>query len=151
MSRAPFQVLVLPYRFTEAKIEYAIFRRISSGGGYWQGIAGGGECGETPLDTAKREAYEEACILPNAHFSALDAITSIPVIQITGFQWGDDVLVIPEYSFGVEITNQTIKISREHDEFRWLDYDAAISLLKWDSNKTALWELDFRINKNTLK
>ena len=61
MARAPFQVLVFPYRYTpEEEIEYAVFFRISPRyGGVWQAIAGGGEDDETPLEAAKREAFEE--------------------------------------------------------------------------------------------
>ena len=63
MSRAPFQVLVLPYRITLGnEVLYALFKRESSSGGYWQGIAGGGENSESPLETAKRETLEEASI-----------------------------------------------------------------------------------------
>jgi len=33
----------------------------------------------------------------------------------------------------------------EHSEFKWLNYHEAIELLKWDSNKVALWELYKRL------
>jgi len=61
--RAPFQVSVLPYtKGPEEKPLYAVFRRPQDDGGYWQFIAGGGEQAETPLETGKREASEEAGI-----------------------------------------------------------------------------------------
>jgi ADP-ribose pyrophosphatase YjhB (NUDIX family) len=41
-----------------AGVLYAVFKRTD--GGCWQGIAGGGEKGETPLQAAQREALEEA-------------------------------------------------------------------------------------------
>ncbi|OOR05704.1 NUDIX pyrophosphatase, partial [Bacillus mycoides] len=46
--RAPYQVLIFPYIKTDDSIQYAIFNR--SDYGYWQGIAGGGEDGETPIE-----------------------------------------------------------------------------------------------------
>ncbi len=55
--RAPYQVLIFPYIKTDDSIQYAIFNR--SDYGYWQGIAGGGEDGEIPIESAKREAFEE--------------------------------------------------------------------------------------------
>ena len=59
MSRAPFQVLVLPFRKTAKGLyEFAVFRR--SDAGYWQAIAGGGEMGETSREAAIRESQEEA-------------------------------------------------------------------------------------------
>ena len=58
VTRAPFQVLVLPYRFRPSTgLEYAVFRRADLG--FWQAISGGGEGAETPLEAAKREALED--------------------------------------------------------------------------------------------
>ena len=37
-------------------------------------------------------------------------------------------------------------VAPEHVEFRWGTYETAASLLKWDSNRTALWELDYRLS-----
>ena len=59
MPRMPFQVHIIPFRKAEdGNFEYAIFRRTDEP--YWQGIAGGGEDGESLLEAAKREAFEEA-------------------------------------------------------------------------------------------
>src|SRR5215216_3724181 len=67
MARAPFQVLVLPFRIVDTStFEYALFKR--SDEPYWQGIAGGGEDAETPLAAARREAFEEAQIPPSTTF-----------------------------------------------------------------------------------
>lgn len=56
--RAPFQVLVLPFRRRGKRVEYAIFRRKQKTGGYWQFIAGGAELGERATQAARREACE---------------------------------------------------------------------------------------------
>lgn len=80
MARAPFQVLVYPYRKTNnEQIEYALLRR--SDEGYWQGIAGGGEGEEEPLETARRETYEEAGFPPASEFIQLDTVESVPVTE----------------------------------------------------------------------
>lgn len=58
MTRAPFQVLVFPYRTLESgETAYAVFRRRDDGMS-WQAISGGGEDSETPLEAARREASE---------------------------------------------------------------------------------------------
>ncbi len=148
MSRAPFQVLVLPYRIApDNTIHYALFRRESSTGGYWQGIAGGGENGESPLESAKRETHEEAGIDPSNEFLKLDSFAMVPVVNVCGFRWGSDVLVIPEYCFGVKVKEEQLQLSYEHSEYKWLDYTRAMELLHWDSNKCALWELNFRVRR----
>ncbi len=51
--RAPFQVLVFPYRQRGEEIELLIGRRAQEG--YWQGIAGGGEDNESLLAATIRE------------------------------------------------------------------------------------------------
>ena len=148
MSRAPFQVLVLPYRITpDNAVLYAIFRREPSSGGYWQGIAGGGENGESPLEAAKRETLEEAGIDPSNKYTKLDSYAMIPVVNVCGFRWGDDVLVIPEYCFGVKVDEEKLLLSYEHTEYKWLSYSRAMEILHWDSNKGALWELNFRVRR----
>lgn len=145
-GRAAFQVLVLPYRQVGDTFEYALFRRADAA--YWQGVAGGGEDDETPLRAARRETAEEAGLSGDHVFVALDARTTIPVVHVTGeFTWGPDVLVIPEYAFGVQVPNRPgeIVLSHEHTEVSWFDLEAATKAVRWDSNRTALWELDYRL------
>lgn len=142
--RAPYQVLVFPYIITpKGEVIYCIFKRKDLK--VWQGIAGGGEKGETPLKSAKREAFEEAGISAIHKFIKLDSISSIPVEAIGGAIWGKNILVIPEYSFGVEVKTKNIRIKNEHSAYKWMNYKNAIKSLKWDSNKTALWELNYRL------
>lgn len=146
MPRAPFQILVFPYRLTDdGGIEYAVFRRADLN--CWQGIAGGGEDDETPIQAAKRESYEEAGIPPGNDYIKLDSLSTIPVVGISGFLWGKDVLVVPQHCFGVRVENSDLRLSDEHTEYCWLPYDKAREILKWDSNKNALWELNHRLTR----
>lgn len=145
MARAPFQVLVYPYRRTaEAEFEFALFRRAD--GGWWQGIAGGGEDGETPLDAARREADEEAGLPPDLPVVGLSTVQSVPVTEFRDSHlWGEEVYVIPQYSFGILAQEAEIALSREHTEVRWMSYDEARRLLQYDGDRTALWELRQRL------
>src|SRR5215467_1998950 len=113
---------------------------------YWQGIAGGGEDHETPLEAAKREAQEEAGIPAEARFIALESVCSVPVYLFReSALWGEARYVIPEYSFGVDCTGRHIVLSDEHLELQWLPFSAARERLTYDSNRTALWELHQKI------
>lgn len=151
MTRAPFQVLVIPYRFTaENALEYALFLRKSPRyGEFWQPIAGGGEDDETPREAAKRETHEETGLPLSSNLITLDSHTTIPTSQIAGMLWGPAVLVIPEYAYGVFASDRQIKISDEHTAYRWVDYPSAQEMLRFDSNKNALWELDYRLTKHS--
>jgi dihydroneopterin triphosphate diphosphatase len=105
----------------------------------------GGENNETPLQAAKREAEEEAGIGPEVEFLRLDSSATVPVVKVCGFKWGLNVLVIPEYCFGARLSTQHILLSNEHTEHRWVPYGEAHEMLHWESNKNALWELDYRL------
>ena len=147
MARAKYQVLVIPYLKTENDILYCVFKRTDMDD-CWQFIAGGGETeDENPMASAKREAQEEANISPDAHFTALETTCSISTECFKNARsvWGEECLVIPEYSFAVEVKKEDIFISHEHSNFEWVDYDTAKQRLKYDSNKVALWELDNKI------
>jgi dihydroneopterin triphosphate diphosphatase len=145
MARAPFQVLVYPYRqMSDDEYQYALLKR--SDAGWWQGIAGGGEDDEMPLDAARREAREEAGITSESHFLKLDTIVWVRVTEFRDiYLWRDDLFVIPQHCFGVLVSDESIVLSGEHSEYRWLDYDEADKHTRYDGNKTALWELNQRL------
>jgi dATP pyrophosphohydrolase len=139
--RAPYQVAVLPYRKNVSQWEYALFRRTVEG--YWQSIAGGGETNESPLEAAKREAYEEANIPVSAIYLMLATLTFVPVYHFEAQRfWGKSLLVIPVYYFAVDASLVEISLSHEHTIFQWVNYETGQNMLHWDSDKTALWEID---------
>lgn len=152
MARAKYQVLILPYHRRDDEITYCVFRRKDLN--IWQFIAGGGEDEDNSiLATAKREAQEEAEISADEKYSALETRCSISTACFpkSRIVWGKDCLVIPEYAFAVEVSDTRLRISNEHTEYRWVDYKTACELLKYDSNKVALWELDNKIKLGILR
>lgn len=146
MARAPFNVLVYPYRLdASGRPRYAIFRRTDDPT-FWQGIAGGGEGLETPLQAAKRESLEEAGISESDAFIQLDTVMSVRVsVFKIGDIWPPDLYVIPQYTFGVQIQEELLCLSVEHSDYRWLAYTAARDRIRYDGSKTALWELNQRV------
>lgn len=143
--RAPLQVLVILYKKEKYEILYGIGLRSTRN--IWQFVAGGGEDKETPIEAAVRELREETSInIKKEDLIVLDSKATIPVVSVTGtYTWGKDVFVVPEYAFAVNATNFQIKLSNEHTKFKWLEYDKAMEILTYDSNKTALWELNERL------
>jgi dATP pyrophosphohydrolase len=139
-------VLIIPYCVKDKIIKYGIFHRRDMN--VWQFIAGGGEDeDESLLFSAKREAFEEAKISMNEKYFKLDTQCSIATecFKKARMVWGEDCLVIPEYSFAVKINEVNLELSNEHIEYEWVNYETAIKRLKYDSNKVALWELDNKI------
>ena len=151
MPRAPFQVLIIPFRRAVDSLQYCIFERTQPKG-QMQFIAGGGEDDESPIQAAARECFEEARI-KGEKLVELTSSCHIPSSIFSREQreaWGREVLVIPEYSFGMEIVSERITLSDEHTAHSWVSYEQALSLLKWDSNKTALYELDSKIKMHII-
>lgn len=144
--RAPFQTLIILYKECGKEILYGVFLRKKEK--IWQFISGGGENDESPNETAIRELKEETGIdIKGNELIKLESSSTIPVVNITGkYTWGENVFVVPEYSFAINVNNRKIILSDEHKAMQWMHYNEAISKLKYDSNKTALWELNERIN-----
>ena len=142
--RAAFQILAIPYRIVDGCPLYGVFRRGDCH--QWQFIAGGGEGAETPAEAAKREVMEESGVQSD-QWIALQSLSYLPVTVISPQarqHWDKHIYVIPEFTFGFQC-QQEIRLSCEHEEYLWLPYEEALQRLKWDSNRTTLFELHCRL------
>jgi dihydroneopterin triphosphate diphosphatase len=134
------KVLVFPfYRDSNGDIQYAILKKIDGGpdieGEYWQSIAGKVEEGETLMEAARREAWEEGGVPANSHFAMLD--------QKSSYRTADGT--VRQYAFAVELPSRTLRLSEEHSEYRWVGRDGALAMLRFNDYKEALQELDARL------
>ena len=99
--RAPFQVLVFPYKPSGEKIFFLICLR--SDLCFWQPVSGGGEDAETSLEAAKRELYEETALV-GMNWLQLDSMCKLPkTIFNDHMYWPKHLHVVPEYAFSVEV------------------------------------------------
>ena len=145
--RAPFQILAIPYRFFDKIPLYCVLHRADFD--QWQFIVGGGEDNETPTEAARREIFEESGVRCR-NIIKLKSMCYIPTYIFPKkhlYSWPSDTYVIPEYAFGFEC-NEDIRLSYEHIECMWLTHEEVYSKLKWDSNRTALYELNCRLVTN---
>lgn len=143
--RAPFQILAIPYRKRQA-YQFCVFHRADTD--RYQFVAGGGEENEKPAESAAREIYEETSVKAE-HILPLTSMAYIPANVISKKHrdlWSPDTIVIPEYAFAFECDSE-MALSREHTGLEWMTYEDALSKLTWDSNKTALYELNCRLLK----
>ncbi|HHX04479.1 MAG TPA: NUDIX pyrophosphatase [Tissierellia bacterium] len=144
--RAPFQVLAIPYK-KDRELKFCVLHRADID--QYQFVSGGGEDDESPVDAIIREIREEVGI----EVASVIQLKSSAYIPANIFSekyrkfWSNDTYVIPEYTFGFECSD-VITLSEEHIGFEWLNYDEAMKLLTWDSNKTALYELNCRLRIN---
>jgi len=142
--RAPLQILVLPYKIEHEYIMYAVLKR--SDVGWWQFVSGGGEDDESPEAAAVRECHEEIGTPMDIEFLCLESKSSVPKnIFPEAENWDKDLYVIPVFCFAVNMGKTEIILSSEHTEIKWFRYDEAKTILKWQSNEMALWELNARL------
>lgn len=142
--RAPFQILAIPYKMMDSTPYFCVMHR--SDIDQWQFVAGGGDDSETPMEAAKREVLEEAGITAD-NMVQLTAMAYVPATCIGASHrknWPEDTYVIPEYGFAFAC-DEEIVLSHEHTECVWLTYEEASRTLHWDSNRTALYELQCRL------
>ena len=103
--------------------EYLVVHRVPEDGGYWHGVSGGVEPGETPDAAAARELLEET------GFDALPMTLDAP-FTYDGTRVHTFLVDVPE-AWEPELND-------EHDEYRWCSRDGAVDLLFWPEPKAVL-------------
>ena len=95
----------------------------------WQGVAGKIEAGEAAWEAAMRELKEETGFEPVRIFVAA---------HVSKFYeaHGDWVNMVPV--FGIEVEDEEVKLSGEHCEFKWVDFNTAHQTLIWSGQKDGI-------------
>lgn len=151
MGRMPYHIHLLLYRTRKKEPEFALFQRADLTQ-IWQGVCGGGEAGESVLETVHRECREEAGIARLGPVYHLDAIS---VMRSTVFakeskRWGKDTLVLPMYFFAAPWEGE-VTLSDEHLDMRWLGFESGFAQMKSPDQALALWELSERLKRGNLE
>jgi 8-oxo-dGTP pyrophosphatase MutT (NUDIX family) len=133
------KIQCIVFRKGSSGYEFLVLKRLPEHGGFWQPITASVEPDELLIDAVYRELEEETSV------SKKDIKRVIGDIHYFEFPW-DEEHIAKEHVFGVEVKPETkvdIKsnVYDEHEDFRWVSFDEALKLIKWDSNKEALREL----------
>ena len=139
------QLECIVFRKRNQLYEFLLLKRIPKKGNFWQPVCGGMEESDSSLlDAALRELKEEASITPDKIINILPDFYSFEINK--HYLTGEPISPIEEHVFGFELDPDfDIKICNniyvEHEEFRWVSFKDALSLLKWDNNKDAFKKL----------
>ena len=141
--RKPIQIGCIIFRKTK-EYEFLLMKRIKNRGDYWQCVTGGVEDTESTLGAAYREVFEETGIKKEEVIRVIKDFFECEFETESFNKLFGKKTIITSYDFAFQVNNnQKIKLDPiEHDEYKWLKFDEAIKLLKWDNNKNALRELN---------
>jgi lipoyl(octanoyl) transferase len=134
--REPFQVLVYPAKTAGGGFQYLLLHRTPLRGGFWQGVTGGVEKGETIL---AEETGFSPLIIEEAGYSY-----SLPMQDRWRALYAGGVQEISEHVFAALVADQQEPIidPGEHDLWRWCGLSQALELLIWPENIEALKRCD---------
>lgn len=90
--------------------------------GIWQMITGTIEPGEKTKEAALREVMEETGITPLKLYS-------VPRVNTFYFEYSDVICLSPVFLAMTD--KEDIIISDEHSEYKWLNYEEAVTLIHW--------------------
>lgn len=127
---------------TNPSFRVLILKRTPERSGYWQPVCGGIENGEEPKDAAVREIFEETGIT-----NAKDIIDLNYTFNYKETKNGT-LMDMVDICFALEVDSVLdIKLSDEHEEYKWCSYIEAKEYLKWEHNLIALEKLTKMIIK----
>ncbi len=100
----------------------------------WQVITGELNGDEKPLECAMRETMEEIHLQPINKWV-------VPVVG-TFYNYKENSMnFVPIFAFEVKF-NDKVMLSKEHSEYKWLDFNIALDYLKLPSHREGLIALD---------
>ena len=119
--------------------EAPLYLILHYGEGHWDFAKGHIEIGESGIETAKRELFEE---------TGIEEIAPVPgfVEKIGYFFTHEGKKVHKEVFFFLGETNEKeVKLSDEHVEYEWLEYEKAIEKLTYVNAKNVLQKAHTRV------
>lgn len=106
--------------------EYLMLKRSPGNGGFWQGVSGGVESGESLETAIRREILEE---------TGIKLYRPTLLGSYVRKRKGQHCM---ELFYVIRSATRLVRLSEEHTEFRWVDYKEAMKLLKYRNNKLML-------------
>lgn len=129
LKELPIKIEGIVYRLKDGVREILALKRSEHDGGFWQPLTGTLEPDETLLECLVRELKEE---------TGIDSIICISP-EVYRFNWQKKDFILVELVYAIEVDSESdVKLSSEHQEFRWCNFEEALELFPFDDNKKAL-------------
>jgi 8-oxo-dGTP pyrophosphatase MutT (NUDIX family) len=127
------QINCIVFKPEGGSYKFLILKRAEDRGGFWQPITGGVKEGEEQISAVKRELMEETGVTKYRQLINLKYSFCFSLPHLGN---------LTENVYAVEVHPETeIVLSHEHTEYRWLDFEESLVLIKYESNKEGLRRL----------
>ena len=123
VSEVPCELRTISVALTDERGRLLLLRRTPARGGFWQILTGRCEMGESPLQTAAREIFEETGFAP-----ALGELRDLDYTHAFALQLPGPPRFARETAFALQVSGEP-RLSDEHDAFRWCTLEDALPLL----------------------
>lgn len=133
------QINCIVFKPERSGYKFLVLKRREDRGGFWQSVTGGVQEGEDQISALKRELREETGISEFRQIINLKYSFSFCLPRLGN---------LTENVYAIEIKPEVeVVLSAEHTEYRWLDFEEALGLLKYDTNKEGFRKLWKILNK----
>lgn len=129
MKTLPIIAQSIVYRKSGLTHEVLVLKRSKKDGGFWSLVNGTLEFDESIPECRNRELLEEVGIQNVKKWS--------DEIHRFTFRDKDATILVLVYAAKIE-KNITITLNHEHTEYKWLSFDDAIGLVKYNDDKNGL-------------
>ena len=109
--------------------------------GHWDFVKGKMEKGESPHETAVRETREETGITDVSFIENFEEWIEY------NFQYQGELVHKKVVFFLAETKTKEVKISHEHLDFTWMDYNTSMEKTTFDNAKTVLTKAQMLLTK----
>lgn len=137
--KLPRSVQVIIFTETTAHREFLLLKRIAHDMTFWQAVTGSLEEGEAHREAAVREVQEETGIIcRDEDLIDLHLTNVFEIAPAWRAKFSPGTTHNEEVCFALKVERCEIQLDdREHIAYIWMDYETAISMLYWESNKKA--------------
>ncbi|MCH7966463.1 MAG: NUDIX domain-containing protein [Thaumarchaeota archaeon] len=129
---------IVLFRKEDSKILFLLLHYPS---GHWDFIKGKMEKGESTHETAIREAKEETGIIDITFLENFEEWIKYE------FQYQGELVQKKVVFFLAETKTNEVKISHEHLDYSWMDYNSAMEKTTFDNAKTVLTRAQMLLTK----
>ncbi len=140
-KRLPVIIQNIIYRRKATTFEVLLLKRNEDRGGFWNVVNGTMELNESAIECKKRELFEETGIQ--------EVVSWSEEIHRFSFTLHDDVFTVIVFTAEVGV-GQEVVINEEHTEYRWVSFDEAIRMVKFDDDKKGLHKCQEKLVSNEL-